>query len=220
MIKRPFKDFVKLDYPNGSIIQRYGVTAPIYSTMGLASHNGVDFVNTINTSYGTELFAVEDGIVVEVKESPIGYGRHVRLLSVDNEWTYGHLSEISVIVGQRVYAGDVVGKMGNSGSVTSQGIYQWGGANPDKGGTHLHLGLRKFKPLIGEPSANNTYTIQYLNGIRGTILNYENGNKGSIDPLLLDWGDDSNTVIGLQQTVVMLSLKVIELLKKLLALKK
>lgn len=180
-INKPFADFIKADYPNGSIIQRYGVLATIYNTLGLASHNGLDFVNTLNVSYGTPLFAVEDGIVVEVKDSPTGFGRHVRVLSGENEWTYGHLSETGVILGQRVVAGDIIGKMGNSGTTTSQGIAQWGGANPDKGGTHLHLGLRKVKLLIGEPSIANTYNLQYANGTRVLVLNTDNGNKGAVD---------------------------------------
>lgn len=180
-IKKPFADFIKSDYPLGSIIQRYGVIATIYQTLGLISHPGIDLVNTLGVSYGTPLLAVEDGIIVEVKDSPTGFGRHVRLLSNENEWTYGHLSETNVILGQRVVAGDIIGKMGNSGTTTSQGITQWGGANPDKGGTHLHLGLRKVKLLIGDPSITNTYNLQYSNGTRVLVLNTDNGNKGAVD---------------------------------------
>ena len=213
MIKKPFAQFVKSDYPKGSVIQRYGVFAPIYPTVGLASHNGLDLVNTIGISYGTPICAVEDGIVVEVKDQPTGFGRHIKIISNENEWTYGHLSELNVVLGQRVYGGDIIGKMGNSGSVTSQGIYQWGGANPDKGGTHLHLGLRKFKPLIGTLSLSNSSNIQYSNGMRGTILNLDNGNKGAVDfyDILPDDEEELKKTLLLQ--IISLYKQIIDILK-------
>ncbi len=208
-MNKPFARFVKKDYPNGSIIQRYGVLATIYKTIGLDSHNGIDLV----APYGTPIFAVEDGIVFDGKDSPTGFGRHVKIISGENEWTYGHLSEINVIPDQRVYEGDIIGKMGNSGTTTSQGIAQWGGANPDRAGTHLHLGLRKFKRLVGEPSSVNTYNIQYLNGIRGTILDYNNGNKGAVDFYdMLPEGDDELIKIELLAQIVSLYKQIIEAL--------
>ena len=211
-MKEPIKNFNKRDYPNGHIIQRYGVKAPIYTTIGLESHNGIDIV----AYYGCPILAVEDGIVVEVQDKLIGYGLHVKVLSDENEWVFGHLSKINVILGQRVYAGDVIGEMGNSGSVTSRGIYQWGNANPDKKGTHLHLGLRKFKRLVGELSSTNTYNMQYSSGIRGTILNHDSGNKGAVD-----FYDMLPDVVAVEQLNFIVSLmnKTIELLKKLIALK-
>jgi len=36
-----------------------------------------------------------------------------------DEWVYGHLSEILCKVGDVIKAGDVIGKMGNSGFVVS-----------------------------------------------------------------------------------------------------
>lgn len=214
-MNKPFAQFVKSDYPNGSIIQRYGILATIYNTIGLASHNGLDLVNTLGVSYGTPILAVEDGIVAEVKDQPTGFGRHIRQISGENEWTYGHLSEINVILNQRVTKGDVIGKMGNSGTTTSQDIAQWGGANPDKGGTHEHIGLRKFKLLVGQLSMDNSYNIQYSNGMRGTILNYDNGNKGAVDFYdLLPEEQEDELKKSLLLQIVSLYKQIIEIMKK------
>lgn len=209
-LHKPFLQFINKIYPTGSIIQLFGIEAPIYPTLGLIGHNGLDLISF----YGDTLFAVEGGTVVEVRDKLDGYGLHIKILSGENEWVYGHLSKISVVLGQEVNAGDPVGEMGNSGSVTSNGIYQWGSANPDKKGTHLHLGLRKFKKLI-EPSGS--YNIQYATGLRGTILNPDNGYKGAIN---FSFDEETQDITQLQMIVISLANQVIELLQKLLKLRK
>jgi len=174
-IGKPFKDFKNAPYPTGSITQYFGenpilygqvcpITTPVKQC--LVGHNGMDFV----APYGTPLFAVRGGQVFEVKDSPDGYGKHVRILSdIDGqsfyEWTYGHLSTITVKKGQIIKEGEIIGTMGNTGFVVSSsnanGFWKY---NP-YAGTHLHLGCRKYTD--------------------GVCQDYKNGYFGSFD--YKDW---------------------------------
>lgn len=165
-------------YPTGIVTQWFGENPALYQRWGLKYHNGIDLV----ANYGTPLRAVEDGVVVGVKLSDDGFGKHLRLRSttlVNGEyrcWTYGHCSKITVKNGDRVKAGDKVAEMGNSGFVVSGGQAWWGGENPDGRGTHLHLGLRILIPDRrgwSYPGDDKTYIVK----------DYDNGVKGAIDPL-------------------------------------
>lgn len=157
-IGKPFEGFIATIYPQGSITQYFGVNAEYYKNVCplegkcLKAHNGIDFI----APWGTPLLAVEDGIVEDLSDIAGGYGRHVRILSGENEWVYGHLSKISVTKRQIVKKGDVIGNMGNTGLVFPTPSV----VNP-LAGTHLHLGLRKKKG--------------------GVVQNYDNGYFGSID---------------------------------------
>lgn len=144
----PFEGFKNAPYPQGSITQYFGENPALYGKicptagMCLAGHNGIDIV----APWGTRLFAVADGEVIEAKDSPEGYGLYVRTLSYGpdgEEWTYGHLSKIAVKAGDKLRKGDYIGNMGNTGFVVSSqdanGFWKY---NPYLG-THLHLGVRR-----------------------------------------------------------------------------
>ena len=87
-------------------------------------HPGVDFRGKAGdpvkcTANGTVEFAGRAG----------GYGNCVRIRHINHlETVYGHLSRISVRVGQRVNVGDVIGKVGSTGRST---------------GPHLHYEVRR-----------------------------------------------------------------------------
>ena len=173
MIKLPFKTAKFLPYPTGSITQYFGENVQLYlDCCGLHGHNGIDWV----ASHGTPLLAVEDGIIVEVKNSPNGYGKHVILLSGEHEWVYGHCYTIPVNVGDLIEAGDIIATMGNTGFVVSGPTPFWK-FNPFAG-THLHLGLRICKRIENEFEPHN---ITYSSGHMGMIQNYDNGKKGAVD---------------------------------------
>jgi len=171
-MKPPVNNFNFLKYPYGDCTQWYGENPKLYQTIGLASHNGVDIVRP----HGEHLFAVEDGIVVDVKDDPKGYGKHIRLFNkeITREWSYGHLHFIGVKQGQEVKAGQFVGLMGNTGFVVSGNTPYWK-HNP-YAGTHLHLGLREII------SDKRGWSYKGSD-IKIKTLNYSNGNKGSVDPL-------------------------------------
>lgn len=87
-------------------------------------HPGIDFRGKTGdpvkcTANGTVEFAGPAG----------GYGNCVRIRHINHlETVYGHLSRISVRVGQKVSVGDVIGKVGSTGRST---------------GSHLHYEVRR-----------------------------------------------------------------------------
>ncbi len=82
-------------------------------------HGGIDIANSI----GTPVLAASDGVVVSAGPYA-GYGNMVKLRHADGTVTlYGHLSSWQVDVGQRVWAGDQIAKMGNTGNSTGPHLH-------------------------------------------------------------------------------------------------
>jgi murein DD-endopeptidase MepM/ murein hydrolase activator NlpD len=159
---------------------------------------------------------VEDGKVVEVRNDPTGYGKHVRFITSKSfnglcrEWTYGHCDTISVNVGDKVTEGQVIATMGNTGFVVSGQTPFWS-FNPFRG-THLHLGMRLVeKNVHGWAYPGSTVKI--------TVPNYENGYKGAVDPLPAFGITTTPAIAELELKVSMLT-KILELTKRFLLLKK
>lgn len=215
-LSSPVKDFKPILFPNGDVTQFFGEHKELYASTCVfgsttncltGGHNGWDIVRP----WGTPIYAVSSGRIVELKEDSGGYGKHIRILDTDNrEWVYGHLSSISVAFGQFVVAGDEIGKMGNTGYVVSGPSPFWQ-YNP-YAGTHLHLGYRNFTPWNG----TGTYTIQYGTGERGTITDYTNGFLGSQNFSPTDFTPGEVSITQMQLTVISLANTAIALLKKLL----
>ncbi len=90
-------------------------------------YNAVDIVS----SCGSPIYAAADGMIVEAKGTGrynYGYGNLVKIQHYNGTTTvYGHLSELSVKEGDKVYQGDLIGKMGNTGNAE---------------GCHLHFEVR------------------------------------------------------------------------------
>ena len=92
-------------------------------------HAGEDFAVPV----GTPLAAMSTGTVVFAGQES-GYGNLVQVRYWDGTISYyGHMSRISVNIGQSVAPGDIVGESGNTGDST---------------GPHLHL---EIHPAGGEP---------------------------------------------------------------------
>ena len=170
---KPIKNFVLAKAPNGSVTQWFGENKALYAPWGLKNgHNGIDIV----APHGEPLLAVEGGTIISVKSDPNGYGKHVRLLAVDREWTYGHCDAILVNVGDTVKEGDTIATMGNTGFTVSEKTAEtWWGFVPNTTGTHLHLGLR----LVDRDPKGFAYPDSK---IKITVRNYDNGSRGCIDP--------------------------------------
>ena len=82
-------------------------------------HAGIDIANSI----GTPILAASDGVVVAAGPQA-GYGNWVKLRHADGTVTlYGHLSAWTVDIGQRVWAGDQIAKMGNTGNSTGPHLH-------------------------------------------------------------------------------------------------
>jgi septal ring factor EnvC (AmiA/AmiB activator) len=103
-----------LDWPlQGRLIGRFGPeTHPKWGTV--TPNNGVD----IEASIGTPVRAVARGRVEYTSEDYGTYGQMIILNHGDGYFTlYGHLSEISVSVGQEVEIGTTIARSGDTGSL-------------------------------------------------------------------------------------------------------
>jgi murein DD-endopeptidase MepM/ murein hydrolase activator NlpD len=109
-------------HPCGGTISAYFGTnrayrGGTYETGGY--HHGIDF----RAATGTPVYASAGGTIVLAELIPL-YGN---MVIVDHGWGvftgYGHLSSIEVEVGQQVAVGDIVGKVGNTGSSTGAHLH-------------------------------------------------------------------------------------------------
>ena len=101
------------------LISGYGMRIhPIYKTMRM--HTGVDFTAPI----GTPIYATGNGVIVRAERNNYGYGR---MVVIDHgygyETLYAHMSEINVRRGQKVQRGEVIGKVGNTGTSTAPHLH-------------------------------------------------------------------------------------------------
>jgi septal ring factor EnvC (AmiA/AmiB activator) len=107
----------------GAVATKFGnVIHPKYNTK--TKNNGID----ISGKYGDNVFAVAPGRVVYADRF-MGYGNLVLIDHLDGYYSlYGHLSEILVDVNDDISTGRIVGRVGESGSLS---------------GPMLHFELRK-----------------------------------------------------------------------------
>ncbi|MER5351760.1 M23 family metallopeptidase [Kitasatospora sp. NPDC002551] len=106
--------------PGAPTSNPYGVRNPHYAA---GYHTGVDFA----VPQGTPLLAVGNATVVSAGWDG-AYGKEVVLRLADGRYAqYAHMSSLSVSAGQRVAAGQQIGRSGNTGNST---------------GPHLHFEIR------------------------------------------------------------------------------
>ncbi len=101
------------------LISGYGMRIhPIYKTMRM--HAGVDFT----APPGTPIYATGNGEVVRVERNNYGYGR---MVVIDHGYgyqtLYAHMSEFNVRRGQKVQRGEIIGKVGNTGTSTAPHLH-------------------------------------------------------------------------------------------------
>ncbi|UCC11883.1 MAG: peptidoglycan DD-metalloendopeptidase family protein [candidate division WOR-3 bacterium] len=107
----------------GTVVTQFGkIIHPKYNTK--TKNNGID----ISASYGDNVHAVAPGKVVYADRF-MGYGNMVLVDHLDGFYSlYGHLAEILVDIGQQITEGRIIGRIGESGSLS---------------GPMLHFELRK-----------------------------------------------------------------------------
>lgn len=117
--------YTPMGYPRvSSLTSFFGYRSDPFNTADAEFHPGIDFKGNRGdaarcTANGKVVFAGWYG----------GYGNCVRIAHANNfETLYGHLSRITVKVGQEVSVGDKVGEIGSTGHST---------------GNHLHYEVRK-----------------------------------------------------------------------------
>lgn len=82
-------------------------------------HKGLD----ITPAAGTEILSVQDGTVSKVGNNNT-YGKYIEIQNDDGYKTlYAHCSTVSVSQGQNVSIGDVIGKVGSSGDVSTATLH-------------------------------------------------------------------------------------------------
>ncbi|WP_235696133.1 M23 family metallopeptidase [Epilithonimonas caeni] len=120
-IVMPIKNKIAITSPFGS---RYH---PIFGNTRF--HNGID----LKANY-ENVYSVMDGIVSAVGWDPKGGGNFIKIKHFDRfETAYLHLSDIYYHVGERVNAGFIIARSGNTGNST---------------GPHLHFSVKEFGQSI------------------------------------------------------------------------
>lgn len=91
---------------------------PVYNVFKM--HHGIDF----SAKIGTDIYATGDGIIEKTKKSYTGYGKHVVINhGFGYKTLYAHMSQFLVKKGQKVKRGDVIGKVGNTGTSTGPHLH-------------------------------------------------------------------------------------------------
>ncbi|PIR52948.1 hypothetical protein COU76_04190 [Candidatus Peregrinibacteria bacterium CG10_big_fil_rev_8_21_14_0_10_49_10] len=101
------------------ITQGFGQNPNVYAAWGYAGHNGIDF----GVDEGTVVYAPHDGVASVVDDGDSGYGLYLVISDTNRKSILGHLSEVTVTNGQKVYQGDPVCKSGNSGQTTGPHLH-------------------------------------------------------------------------------------------------
>ncbi len=101
------------------LMSGYGMRIhPVYKTMRM--HHGVDFTAPV----GTPIYATGNGVVIRAERNNHGYGL---MVEIDHGYgyitRYAHMSEIEVRRGQEVKRGEVIGKVGNTGTSTAPHLH-------------------------------------------------------------------------------------------------
>lgn len=136
---------------------------------GYAGHTGVDYAVPI----GTTVRAALGGIVSSVRHILTSYGNHIRIQHGSGlETIYGHLSKTLVAVGQKVNAGSVIGKSGNTGNST---------------GPHLHFEARRNGKFFNPDNLLNGAESQ--GGVFGAIGGFIEGAWKKVNNVT-DWAKD------------------------------
>ncbi|WP_330333084.1 peptidoglycan DD-metalloendopeptidase family protein [Streptomyces sp. NBC_00536] len=114
---------------------QYGAGGGMWSS---GSHTGIDF----HADQGTVVHAVGAGVIVESGDGG-AYGNNIVIKHNDGTYTqYGHLSLLSVSVGEQVTAGQQIGLSGNTGNTS---------------GPHLH-----FEARTGPSYGSDIDPVAYL----------------------------------------------------------
>ena len=91
---------------------------PIYKIRKF--HPGMDF----SAPKGTPVYATGDGKVTMTKIKRTGYGKHIKISHRYGYQTlYAHLDKILVRRGQKVKRGDLIGRVGSSGTSTANHLH-------------------------------------------------------------------------------------------------
>lgn len=151
-------------------------THPITGQPG-TMHNGIDIASSVNAN--AKIVAAAEGKVVKASDTGDGYGKCVIIQHSNGYYTlYGHMSSLTVSVGDDVKKGQQIGVMGTTGNST---------------GNHLHFEIEKFD---GDFSMSKYYSNTRLDPI--DFFNEDcspvGGGSGDLSEECIDfvWGWEGN----------------------------
>ncbi len=149
-VDEPTEYFSKIVMPlqnKITVTSPYGTrTHPIFGTKKM--HNGID----LKANY-ENVYAVMDGIITSAGWDSKGGGNYIKVKHFNRfETSYLHLSELYYRTGERVKAGFIIAKSGNSGNST---------------GPHLHFSVREFGQSI-----NPSHFLNDLIKVNNLIANH------------------------------------------------
>lgn len=117
-----------------------------------SNHKGIDF----GTPSGTALTAVTDGVISIMGNEAKGYGRWVEVKHEDGTSSrYAHMSQVNVYKGQKVVAGQVIGRSGGKKGQAGAG---------NSTGAHLHFEILNERGVKVNPTP-------YLSGAPASPIN-------------------------------------------------
>ncbi len=101
------------------LMSGYGMRIhPVYKTMRM--HHGVDFT----APSGTPIYATGNGVVARAERNRHGYGL---MVEIDHGYgyltRYAHMSHIEVTRGQKINRGEIIGRVGNTGTSTAPHLH-------------------------------------------------------------------------------------------------
>lgn len=146
--------------PGGAVTNKH--PTPYYGAWYAADYNkpGQD--------YGSPIVAYKNGTVAYVKHLSGSYGNHVVINHGSNRTLYAHMSEVDVTAGQKVTAGQMIGRVGSTGNST---------------GPHLHFEIEGgSSPIVagGGASMGGGNKGNDLPGWMRKIIEWAGGVKGWI----------------------------------------
>jgi len=219
---RPFK--------TTAITQGFAKKANLsYERDGLLGHTSVDY----GAPYGTPVPCCADesycfSTMNKDNPDPMRYRGVYTIVETETgvyEVSYGHFSDITAEVGKTYKAGDIIGRIGNTGTVFAWN-HEVTRAEKEAGsqaGAHLHG--PQVRPVKKVRSRNRNQVYLYdqngylkIDGYYFEVLDYNNGLNGCVDPELFTTNIlaiNAQSVLKNLSTQVSLLSRVVELLMKL-----
>jgi len=220
-------------YPTNTITQVFSENANVsYARDGLIGHTSEDY----GVPYGTPIPCCADDSYcysLENHNNPdlMRFRAVYTLVETDAgiyEISYGHCSSMTAEVGKTYKAGDIIGRIGNTGTVFT-GSHEVTSAEKNAGswaGAHLHG--PQVRPVRKVTKVNRSQTYLYdqtgrlfKDGFYFEVIDYNNGLNGCVDPApfyaSIMASEAQRVKANLKAQITLLS-KIVELLQKLVLL--
>lgn len=181
-------------FPANTLSQGFAQNANIsYARDGLVGHTAQDY----GVPYGTQIPCSADNsycysLMNDKNPDPMRYRAVFTLVETKTgvyEISYGHCSEMTAEVGKTYKAGDIIGRIGNTGTVFSGNheVTKEEKLAGSHAGAHLHGPQVRPVKKVTKITKGKIYLYDQngrlnIDGYYFEVLNYENGTNGTVDP--------------------------------------